>query len=182
MLSPNKKESYTYEDYCEWDDGNRYEVINGIAYMLAAPLRNHQTISGELYKQLAVFLTGKSCKVYSAPFDVILSDDTVVQPDISVICDRSKLTKAGCSGAPDLIIEILSPSSVVLDTIVKLNKYMSGGVKEYWIVDIEHKTILVYTFDKGVNDIQSYSIEEDIPVQIFNGCVLSLKNVIEELD
>jgi Uma2 family endonuclease len=128
-----------------------------------------------------VFLTGKQCEVYSAPFDVKISDDTVVQPDISVICDQDKLTDAGCTGAPDMIIEILSPSNSSYDTIVKLNKYISCGVREYWLVDIQHQAILVYLFKDGtVDSLNTYTFHDDIPVHSLPGCLLNLKDVADD--
>jgi Uma2 family endonuclease len=120
---------YTYADYLEWDEGERTELIDGEAFMLAAPDLTHQIISGELYDQIKQFLKGKSCRPFFAPVSVRLhpaadnSDDTVLEPDIIVVCDPSKLDKHGCTGAPDLVVEILSPSTARHDKVVKFNKY-----------------------------------------------------------
>ena len=115
-----REERYTYADYLEWDEKERVELIDGAPLMMAPPSRKHQEISGEIYRQLANFLRGKGCRVYAAPFGVRLFEraedgpedvDTVVEPDITVVCDRDKLDDQGCKGAPDLIVEILSPPS-----------------------------------------------------------------------
>jgi segregation and condensation protein B len=138
-----KQEYYTYADYLTWDDKVRYELIDGMPYMMASPSQKHQEISGELFRQLGNFLLGKPCKPFHAPFDVRLnankSDDTVVQPDLLVVCDHSKLDGKSVNGAPDFIIEILSPSTMSYDLIIKLNKYMRSGVREYWVVDPESR-------------------------------------------
>ena len=145
MALPAHKEveRYTYGDYLNWPDEERWELIDGEAYdMSPAPSRWHQQISMELAKQIAVFLTGKKCEVYHAPFDVRLpeadEDDsetmTVVQPDIAVICDPAKLDNRGCRGAPDFVVEILSPFTASKDQIEKLALYEKHGVKEYWII------------------------------------------------
>ncbi|MFW6029628.1 MAG: Uma2 family endonuclease, partial [Halanaerobiales bacterium] len=134
---------YTYSDYLNWTDGKRYELINGQVYtMSAAPYRRHQSISGELFRQIANYLFDKKWDVYDAPFDVRLPEGeedkdeilTVVQPDIVVVCDEDKLDKRGCRGAPDLIIEIISPSSAGRDRKDKRDLYEKHGVREYWLV------------------------------------------------
>jgi Uma2 family endonuclease len=129
MPSLKEKKHYDYSDYCSWDDSERWELIEGIPYAMSpAPLEFHQRISGELYFQLKSFLLGKSCNAYYAPFDVRLNadqeDNTVVQPDLVVICDFTKVDRRGCKGAPDLVIEILSDSTAQRDLFVKLNLYL----------------------------------------------------------
>lgn len=128
MPLPAKQERFTFADVLTWDEGEHIEIINGEAFMIATPSSRHQEISGELFRQLANFLEGKRCKVYPAPFGVRLFEqdgdspedvDTMVEPDISVVCDRSKIDKHGCKGAPDLIIEILSPSTRRHDLLTK---------------------------------------------------------------
>ena len=152
MALPAEKVRYTFADVLLWDGDEHIEIINGEAFMMATPSRIHQEITGELFRQLANFLEGKQCKVYSAPFGVRLFEqdgdrpedvDTVVEPDISVVCDRSRLDEHGCKGAPDLVIEVLSPSTQRHDQLVKLNLYQRAGVREYWIVDPENKTVRV---------------------------------------
>ncbi|SNS93423.1 Endonuclease, Uma2 family (restriction endonuclease fold) [Ekhidna lutea] len=142
LLEPEA--TYSYADYLKWSFEERVELIKGkIFKMSPAPRTNHQTISMNLGSEIKNFLKGKSCKVFAAPFDVRLpknSDDpdnkilTVVQPDICVICDHTKLDVLGCKGAPDLIIEILSPSTAKKDLENKFELYEENGVKEYWVV------------------------------------------------
>jgi len=147
---------YTYKDYLYWDDSERYEIIDGVAYAMASPTFIHQSISGELFGAVWEFLKGKPCRVFAAPFDVRLfpeednSDTTVVQPDILVVCDPSKLSDGkACKGAPDLVIEILSASSVIMDRKVKAEKYREAGVPEYWIVNADSLEILVNLLEGG---------------------------------
>ena len=175
-------QKYTYADYIKWDDDNRCELIDGVIYtMTPAPTWEHQSVSGELYKQLAIFLTGKKCKVFSAPFDVRLNadsgDDNVVQPDVVVVCDRSKLAGTGYNGVPDMIIEILSPSTSRKDKILKFNKYLQAGVREYWIVDPDYKIVSVYVLKNGKYVTAAYSDTDIIPVQVLEGCVIDMKEV-----
>lgn len=172
---------YTYADYLAWDEGERYEIIDGEAYMMAPPSRIHQEISGDFYYALRSFLEGKPCKVYAAPFSVRLfpaedkSDDTVVEPDITVVCDPAKLDDRGCKGPPDLIIEILSPSTARYDRIVKFNKYREAGVREYWIVDPEEKAVFAYVLKNGEYTAAIY--DETAPVAVLPGCGIDLTAV-----
>jgi Uma2 family endonuclease len=137
------QQSFTYADYCGWSEDERWELIDGEAYdMSPAPTRHHQELVGEIFRQIANFLEGRPCKVYVAPFDVRLpaGDEadaevkTVIQPDISVICDPAKLDDAGCRGAPDWIVEVLSPGTAAKDQIRKRELYERHGVREYWLV------------------------------------------------
>jgi Uma2 family endonuclease len=144
-LKKAEKQHYTYNDYKDWDlkAGERYEIIYGEAFAMAAPSDRHQAVLGELHRQLANFLQGKPCKVRLAPYDVRLDwredgkDSTVVQPDLSIICDEEKLGEEGCRGAPKIVIEISSPSSRSYDAVKKFNLYKDAGVAEYWLVDPE---------------------------------------------
>jgi len=149
---------YTYGDYKHWPEDERWELIDGVAWdMSPAPARRHQKIFGELFTQINLFLKNKKCEVYAAPFDVLLpgedepaEDDvsTVIQPDISVICDEKKLTDKGCTGAPDWIIEILSPYTAKKDMDIKFHLYQRHGVKEYWIVDPGNMYVHVYLLNE----------------------------------
>ena len=132
---------YTYEEWLKIDDGNRYELLNGTLYMMASPTPQHQAVSGEIFRQITNFLVGKPCRIYAAPFDIRIhrGKDTVFVPDISVICDSSKINKRGCEGAPDLIVEILPPSTSRFDRFTKFHEYRRAGVQEYWIVDPDEK-------------------------------------------
>ncbi|MDX9767666.1 MAG: Uma2 family endonuclease [Ectothiorhodospiraceae bacterium] len=149
-------ERHTYGDYRQWPDEQRYELIDGIAYAMApAPARLHQDFQLELARQIADALDGTPCRVYLAPFDVRLPRgneaddrvDSVVQPDISVVCDRSKLDEHGCRGAPDWIIEVLSPSTASHDQVLKLDLYERRGVREYWLVHPTDRLLTVYLHD-----------------------------------
>lgn len=191
MALPAKKERYTFADCLTWGENERIEIINGEAVMMAPPSRVHQEISTELVRQLANFLEGKRCKVYPAPFGVRLFEvdgdtpddvDTMVEPDISVVCDKSKLDDHGCKGAPDLVIEVLSPSSLRHDRLVKLGLYQRAGVREYWIVDPEYKSVQVFTRD-GAGSLQiseEYGRSDVAKVNILDGCFVELSKVFSE--
>lgn len=165
MGEPVKKtdHKFTYADYYRWPDDERWELIDGVAYnMSPAPGTRHQEISFLLSTEIGIFLKRKSCKAFSAPFDVFLSDTedqeisdftTIVQPDISVICNSDKIGSRGCIGAPDLIIEILSPSTSSKDQNIKYHLYEKSGVLEYWIVDPGNEFIRIFHLGKeGVYD------------------------------
>jgi len=179
---------WTYADYKDWElkPGERYEIIDGEAYAMSAPNLSHQSILTELLKQIAVFLTDKPCKVFPAPFDVRLfyeedeSDDTVVQPDISVICDRAKMGKEGCRGAPDFVIEILSPSNTAIEMQRKFNLYRDAGVREYWVVDGEYKTVNVHLFDGESATTHKYGENDIAPVAVLAGLSVELAPVFAE--
>ncbi|TAF77695.1 MAG: Uma2 family endonuclease [Bacteroidetes bacterium] len=148
--------SYTIGDYLSWQFDEMVELIKGKIYnMSPAPRSKHQAISGNVYSEIYTLLKRKKCKVFHAPFDVYLkgmeSDkDTVVQPDICIICDKSKIGEFGCIGAPDMIIEILSPSSMKRDLDYKFHLYEENGVKEYWIISPEYKQISIYILKENL--------------------------------
>lgn len=157
-LPLRNQELYTYTDYRQWPEEVRYELIDGIpCAMSPAPTRRHQEVTLELARQIADALEGAPCRPYIAPFDVRLpwaneSDDrvdTVVQPDISVICDRTLLDEQGCRGAPDWIIEVLSPATAGRDQIVKRALYERVGVREYWLVHPTDRIVSIYLLEKG---------------------------------
>jgi Uma2 family endonuclease len=187
---PLKKEEklFTYADYKEWelDEGERFELIYGEAYAMSAPNTRHQEILMELSSQFHNYLRGKPCKVYPAPFDVRLfyeedeSDDTVVQPDIAVICDEKKRGYEGCRGAPDLIVEILSPSNTAIEMERKLKLYLEAGVKEYWIIDPENKGLTVFHFQKGAILTKTYKSADAVPVGILPGLEIQLEPAFTE--
>lgn len=191
MALPAEKARYTFADFLAWDEGKHSEIINGEAFIMATPSRIHQEISGELFRQLANFLVGKPCKVYPAPFGVRLFEqdgnspedvDTVVEPDISVVCDKSKLDKHGCKGAPDFIAEVLSPSTQRHDQLVKLNLYQRAGVREYWIVDPENRTVRVMlrADDNTLRTHEIYKQEDIAKVDVLDGCFIELNKVFSE--
>lgn len=185
MDALRKDRRYTYADYAGWDMPDRYELIDGEPYMMSSPSRTHQVIVGELYGQLRGFLKGKPYKVYISPFDVRLNaagdnDDTVVQPDILVVFDSSKIDESGCNGAPDMIIEVVSPSSGKLDRLIKLQKYQEAGVKEYWIVEPDSQTLLVYSLESGKRVSVTYFDADSVPVKILPGCLIDMREVFAE--
>jgi Uma2 family endonuclease len=176
-----KEVSYTYEDYFSWPDYPRYELIDGQPYMLAAPSPVHQDVLGGLYAQFRAFLKGKTCHAYVAPLDVFLNenrfDDTVVQPDLLVVCDQNKITQKGCEGAPDLVIEIVSPSSGQMDSLIKFKRYQRAGVREYWIVNPETRVVQVYLLHDGRYIASPYDSTEKIPVHVLPECEIDLSDV-----
>ncbi len=144
---------HTYGEYRSWPEDVRYELIDGVAYAMApAPSPLHQLVLGELHRQVANILKDRPCHVYLAPFDVRLPKgdeaddavDTVVQPDLSVICDTAKLDDAGCRGAPDWVVEVLSQSTAGHDQILKRAAYERAGVREYWLVHPVDRVVAVY--------------------------------------
>lgn len=190
-LAENRHELFTYGDYLRWDDGERWELIDGVTYnMTPAPSRHHQQISGELFLQFGNQLRNTGCKVYAAPFEVRLPEGdeadeavrTVVQPDISVICDDSKLDDKGCKGCPDLIVEILSPSTARKDMKEKFLRYERAGLREYWIADPAGKTVTVFSLSDaglfGRPDV--YGEEERIIVGILDNLEIDLQQVFRE--
>ena len=160
---------YTTDDIYALPEGTRAELIDGRIYNMAPPTRKHQEIAGTLYRKIADYIdsNGGSCKPYIAPFAVFLNadDKNYVEPDISVICDKNKLTDKGCSGAPDWVIEIVSPGSRRIDYSIKLFKYRSAGVREYWIVDPDKNRILIWNFES--EDIIEYSFSESVKAGIY---------------
>jgi Uma2 family endonuclease len=174
---------YTFADVLEWADDVRAEIIGGELYMMATPERVHQAISRDLLIPLGVFLKGKPCEVYSAPFCVRpfarddFSDNTYVEPDIAVICDLSKLDKWGCRGAPDFIIEIVSPSTARVDREVKLELYQRIGVREYWIVDPERRQVSVHILASGRYTAAAYGENDTLAVSVLPGCAIPLRDV-----
>lgn len=189
-IPKEKKDSFTYYDYLHWEDCHRYEIIDGILFdMSPAPGRTHQKISMELSRHLANFFDKKECEVYAAPFDVLLPEyeeadedvRNVVQPDITIICDLSKLSEKGCRGAPDVVIEILSPHTAKKDMKYKLILYQRSGVKEYWVVDPSNK--LLYQYRLGDNNqygmASIFTEDEVFEPTLFPELTLDLKNIFQ---
>ena len=172
-------ENYTYKDYKDWPEDFRCELIDGVIYMMSSPSDWHQLVSMSLSRQLGNFFDGKSCQPFAAPFDVRLfpkpdeSDDVVVQPDLMVICDKSKWEGVGfCKGAPDLIIEILSKSTKSHDMKVKFDLYRQAGVREYWIIGSDAVKVCQFepTVTEKIHDFNGGSRE--VPSTIFSGLAL----------
>ena len=172
---------YTSEDYWNLPEGQRAELIDGKLYAMAPPSRIHQKLIMELTSTIHNHIKSKSgsCEVYPAPFAVNLTanDKAWVEPDISVICDKDKLSDRGCEGAPDWIIEILSPGSIRTDCAIKLFKYRTAGVREYWIVNPIGKIVQTYIFD-GEEDANIYPFDNEIPVYIFSGLIIKISDLL----
>lgn len=159
--------TYTYEDYCSWSGEERYELIDGWAYLMSAPNEAHHDSSWALAKKFDDFFADKPCKPYMAPFEVRLfphntrqKEQGLVQPDLFVVCDRSKSDGAKINGAPDLVVEILSPSTMNMDYFKKLKLYTQAEVREYWIVDPSAKTVLIYAIKNRRHTIAFYGQDE----------------------
>lgn len=191
MPLPAKQEHYTFADFLTWDESERAEIINGGMFLMTTPSRIHQKISFEISRQLGNFLVGKPCEVYPAPFGVRLFEqdgmhpenvDTVIEPDISVVCDKSKLDQYGCKGAPDMVVEVLSPSSLRHDRLVKLNLYQRAGVREYWIADPQNKAVQVFLPDENgfMRIFEEYGQNDVAKVNVLDGCFLDLSKVFSE--
>jgi Uma2 family endonuclease len=172
---------YTSADYWNLPEGQRAELIDGKLYAMAPPNFTHQKISFSLARKIADYIdTNKgSCEVVPAPFAVNLdaNDKTWVEPDISVICDKTKITEKGCIGAPDWVIEVVSPSTQSRDYLKKLWLYQNTGVREYWIVNPIMKNVQVYTFDKDESSTQ-FSFNDDISVYIFDSLSIKISDLL----
>ena len=187
-LPLQKQQFYTYADYAKWDlkEGERYELIDGVPYAMAAPLLKHQAIIGEVFVQLRDFLNGKSCRPFISPIDVCLFgkgdfEETIVQPDVIVVCDKNKIkNKKYCNGAPDLAVEVLSPSSRKRDEQLKYKNYEFAGVREYWIIDPESVTVKACVLVNGKYKVTEYDGEAIVPVTILDGCKINMKEVFAE--
>lgn len=181
---------YSYADYLKWSFEERVEIIKGkIFNMSPAPRTNHQRVSINLGSAINIFLKGKKCKVFAAPFDVRLpkrSSDpnskilTVVQPDICVICDLYKIDELGCNGAPDLIVEILSPSTAKKDLENKFELYEESGVKEYWIVYPGESIIEPFELKNNTyNSKGKFLSDSKITSTLLSGLEIELKDIFE---
>ncbi|NMM63311.1 Uma2 family endonuclease [Clostridium sp. P21] len=191
MPLPQENKKYTYADYFTWPDEERWEIIDGIPYMQAAPSWQHQSISLELSRQFANYLINKSCRVFTAPFDLIIPEENkkdedcanVVQPDLIIVCNKEGLKGTGYYGVPSLIIEISSPSTTRRDKVFKFNKYEKAGVKEYWIVEPEGKFISVFVLQDNMRygRPETYTEENKIKVSIFSDLEIDLNTVFDSI-
>ena len=195
MALPKFKEEdrFTYADYLTWDDDQRWEIIDGEAFCMSpGPNRLHQKWLGELFAQFHSYLVGKPCEVYMAPFDVRLQDHsdasdeqtvTVVQPDLVIICDLNKLDDRGVKGAPDLVVEIISPSTAKRDIKTKFELYQRHGVKEYWIIYPNDSTLLVYrlTDDAGYSSPEVFGEGDTVPVPLLGDLAIDMGKVFTGL-
>lgn len=177
MDALTREEVYTIENIYALPDGEHAELIDGQIYYMSPPSWSHQRISRKLHQIIANYIDSNNgqCETLAAPFAVFLNEDDInyVEPDISVICDLSKLDDKGCHGAPDWIIEIVSPSSKSRDYMTKLFKYRTAGVREYWIVDPEKQMVTVYGYEKDT--VEQYNFGEDVPVGIYEGFTIKVE-------
>ena len=190
-LALRKEKHYTYADYLTWPDDARYELIDGEAFLMTpAPLIEHQEVAGEVYHQLRNQLDGKPCRPYIAPVDVRLprndeadaAIDTVVQPDVLVVCDPSKIDRRGVRGAPDWLLEVLSPSTAAHDQIAKRRTYERAGVREYWLVHPGDRTLTVYALidgQYGRPDI--YELKDHTPIGVLPGVSIAWDALVARL-
>ncbi len=184
QLDLNK--SYTYQDYLSWKFSERVELIMGkIFKMSPGPSRYHQEVSSNIHHFFSNTLWGKPCRLYAAPFDVVLQKGkkaTVVQPDICVICDESKLDDQGCNGAPDLVVEILSPGNSNREMKEKFELYEKNGVLEYWMVDPANKSVLIYTLDEQLKYIGSkpFVKGESVESQTLKGLKIEVVDIFRD--
>jgi Uma2 family endonuclease len=186
-----KVEKYSYADYLSWTDERRYEIINGVVYDMNAPSRLHQEYVVEFVRLFANFFADKPCKVYVAPFDVRLPRKSkrdkdiynVVQPDISIVCDNEKLDDKGCIGAPDMIIEVISPTTSSRDNILKRALYEKAGVKEFWLLHSIDQLLTVYRLGKnGYTKPEIYDAYAEVAPGIFPELKIDLKTILNPVE
>ena len=192
-LSLNLTKRYTYADYLTWLDDKTRELIDGIIKFAPAPLSIHARVSKNITWHLESVVRGNKCKceVFYAPFDVRLPENgetaadkiyTVVQPDICVVCDPSKIDELGCIGAPDMIVEIVSPSTAKKDITEKFNLYEESGVKEYWIVYPKDKAVQVFLLQNNgkYDDGTLYELKGNVPVNVFDNYLIDLDEIFKQ--
>ncbi len=176
MGAIRKEEMYTTEDIYALPEGERAELIDGQIFYMTPPTTNHQRLVSDMHYQIKDFIRKNNgqCEVFPAPFAVFLNEDdrTYVEPDISVICDGEKLTDRGCQGAPDWIVEVVSPGSRQMDYYKKLFKYRTAGVREYWVVDPDRRTVTVYNFERDT--MEEYPFGGEVPAGIYKGFYITV--------
>jgi Uma2 family endonuclease len=173
---------YTYAEYCTWDDNQRWELIDGVPYnMTPAPSTKHQSILGNLSLVISTHLKGKTCKPFVAPTDVVFDEYNVVQPDLLVVCDRSKITEANIQGAPDMVVEILSPSTSRKDRREKKTLYERFGVQEYIVIDPANEVVerLVHA-DGRYGNPDVFGWDEIMALAVFPELELKLWEIFEK--
>lgn len=181
--SYDRQGSYTLEDYMSLPEEQRVELIDGVIYDMGAPSLPHQMIGGEIFTQIMQFVKANKgkCIPFIAPTDVQIDCDnrTIVQPDVMIVCDRSKLNHNRVFGAPDFVAEVLSPSTKNKDILIKSAKYQNAGVREYWMIDPAERKILVMNFDRDTS-MDMYTFDDKVPIGIYDGkCVIDFKEISE---
>lgn len=179
MPALRQEKLYTIDDIYALPDGERAELIDGQIYYMAPPTRRHQEIAGELFAVIREYIKSNtgSCRIYIAPFAVFLNENnsSYVEPDISIICSPDKLNDKGCVGAPDWIIEIVSPGSRQMDYFTKLFKYRTAGVREYWIVDSEKDRITVYNFES--EKTEDFTLSDSVKAGIYDDLYINFSDI-----
>ena len=183
---------YTYADYLSWPETERWEFIDGVAYSMAPPSTEHQIIVGSVFVEFANYLKGKPCKVFVAPFGVTFAKDIknekniqAVEPDITIICDKSKITEKGCKGSPDLIVEVLSRSTASVDVIKKRRLYEHNGVPEYWIVDPANQIVSRFQLNEnlaGYRQVEYFTKTDTITPVIFPDLQINLADIFPDTE
>ncbi len=180
LINPQPK--YTYHDYLTWDDDERWEIIGGELYnMSPAPAFNHQVVAGNIHAFLKIALKGKKCIPVISPVDVILSETDVVQPDVLIVCDRTKISNKGIHGTPDVLFEVLSPTTTRKDRYTKKRQYEFFGVKEYFVIDIPAQLIERFVlqengkFDEGTD----YSTGDNVIIQTLDNMELPVNEILD---
>lgn len=182
---------YTYADYVQWPADQRWEIVDGVAYMLTSPNTKHQQICVQLVVEFGAYLRGRNCQVFTSPYDVVLPDKSeseisssnVVQPDLLIVCDRNKLDDKKCIGSPDLVVEIISPSTAKRDMRYKYQLYEHHGVREYWIVHPDYPLIEQFASEEGAfKKIGSFSSEDEMTPHIFPDLTIKLSNIFDPTD
>ena len=185
-----EKKRYTMADLISWPDEPRYELIEGEPVLFATPMRRHQEAVLNLATVIRNYLRGKTCRVFIAPFGVRLFEkigdrpentDTLVEPDICVVCDQDKLDDYGCKGAPDMVVEVLSPSNRQYDLRTKYRLYEKAGVREYWVVDPDTNSVAVHLLEDGFyGSPVVYISSAKIKVEVLDDCWIDLEEVFSE--
>ena len=175
---------YTYKDYVEWDTEIRYELFEGIPYAMSAPSENHQRLVGNVHLIFGSYLEGKPCRVRVSPYDVRLNpdegDDTVFQPDVLVVCDNSKITKGGLKGAPDIAVEVMSPSNRPVEIKKKEILYARAGVKELWLIDPEERIVMVGCLNGNAYEFKEYKEDMRIASKVLAGLDITADDIFSE--
>jgi Uma2 family endonuclease len=184
-MAPSYHRLYTYDDFITWPDEFRAEVVEGEIFTMPPPKVKHQDAVLEIAAQVKAYLKGKPHKVCVAPIAVRLfprldgKDKTVFEPDVVVIKDMSIVEENGIAGVPDMLVEVLSPASALYDRTVKFNFYERAGVGEYWIVDLDQKTVSVFLLHEGKYKHKTYQKDEKVALAVFPDCIIDLASVFE---
>jgi len=181
FIDPNKL--YTYADFATWEDSDYWELFDGVPIKMATPTLRHQDICVNLVAVIHKYLKGKPCKVYNVAVDFRLNaktfDNNVFHPDLIIICDFDNIDKEGYCGTPEMVVEVLSPSTAKRDKTVKLNAYQKKGVEEYWIIDPKQNTVVVYVLSEDKYIAYPYKETDIVKLQKFKDCVIDLSEVFE---